>query len=77
MKIIHKSYEHPVFKVTIEELDSDCFIATDWHKEHSTEHDRFVFQFETYSGACDKAFDLIADWMTAVEQYHTTKYDKV
>lgn len=57
--IRHKLYDSENIRVTVEEL-SDRFIATIWDKSYCYEVDREVFEFETYGGAVDKAFDLMA-----------------
>ncbi len=51
------------FRITIEEVSSFKFIATLWDKKTSYEFDQQVFDFETFSGACDHALDLMFKYM--------------
>lgn len=54
-----KCYDSPNIRVTVEEIDAFKFIATVWDKNYCAEVDREVYEFETYGGALDKAFDIM------------------
>lgn len=58
--MILKVYEQKDAKITVEEVSPFKFITTFLDKETSSENDRDVSEFETYGGALDYAFDLMA-----------------
>jgi hypothetical protein len=60
-KIVHKKFNSPKVKITVEEIGPEKFIATEWIKGDCYEVDRTVYEFETFGGAMDRAFDLMAD----------------
>lgn len=61
--MIIKMVEHYDYKITVEELQDKhgSVIATFWDKTRDQEHDRKVYKFETYGGAIDQAFELLAE----------------
>jgi hypothetical protein len=54
------------YKVTVEEVTPEKYIATFWDKDFCLEVDRNVFEFETYGGATDKAFNILASILDEV-----------
>lgn len=48
-------------KITVEEINAFRFITTFWDKTECLEVDREVYEFETFGGAVDKAFDLLIE----------------
>lgn len=56
-----KKFENKNCKITVEEITAFKFIATFWNKQDCYEVDRQVYEFETFGGATDKAFDLLTE----------------
>lgn len=55
-----KVFEHKTAKVTVEQISEFEFITTFWDKETDLEADREVYEYETYGGALDEAFDIMS-----------------
>lgn len=58
--MIHKTYDSHEIKITVEEKNNGMYIATLWDKIDREEFDRKVFEFETFGGAMERAFELLA-----------------
>lgn len=54
-------------RVTVEEVTETKYIATVWDKKYCLEVDREVYEFETFGGAVDKAFDIMAAFLNDAE----------
>lgn len=65
---IIKDFDCEIVRITVEEVTPFLFIATEWKKEECLEADRKVYSFETFGGACDKAFNILSEWASAFFQ---------
>jgi hypothetical protein len=61
---LYKSVETDDYKITVESVENghnDLWIATFWDKTSELFADRKVMSFETFGGAIDCAFYLLAE----------------
>lgn len=63
MNHVIKKYDDKTVQVTVEERDDGVFIATVWDKNDTRKADREVYEFETFGGAVDRAFDIMAAYL--------------
>lgn len=58
---ILKKFENNKTKITVEQISEFKFISTTWDKNSEYEVDRKVFEFETFGGAMDKAWEFLME----------------
>lgn len=72
-----KTFDHAVFKITVEVKyligGGEHYIATEWRKEFVKENDKDIFVYNNLEEALGKAFDLLVTWINAIDEYHATK----
>lgn len=72
--MLKRKFENSILKITVEELELNrrtgysAFITTCWTKDGCLEADRTVYEFETFGGAMDMAFDLLSVYTKSVIQ---------